>query len=414
MDWFLLIFLVPLIIVPIVLLLGFAGCRLDTVGQLTCPPPPSRNPTIPAAKAGGTRLVRLSWQDNAGGTAKFSISRGKVGGRPSEIRKDWPRTTFDDDFRDLPPSAATEGTTFVYYIAATKLYCYPSTEFTISTTTFPEAPKNLVATAIDDRQIDLTWDDTPNKADRFIIEHRTPPAGFAALNITVGGTPTGGLLAHHMGLTPGTTHEYRVKAVVHGFDDNVKKDVESDWSTASATTKAWKTAFGPVTFDADQGNWANGCMVQRINAAGNLLAGGNPVRITLRSATGAALNIKRAFISQTAPPGGAAGEPWDPASDLAQVKFGGNEGTTLPAGTSVLSDPTNYTLDPAKDLLIAFDIGPQGGARRGPKPGCQAYRSSGTAPAPSEQAKRPDRSGFTPAGQPANMVYFVEKIEVFS
>lgn len=92
----------------------------------------------------------------------------------------------------------------------------------------------------------------------------------------------------------------------------------------------------------------------------------------------------------------------------------------LAAGKPVTSELIDYNLDQTKDLILAFDIGTQGGARRGPKVGCQAYRRAGTQQAPAEQAATADRSNFTvqgppsnpTEGQPPNTVYLVEKIEV--
>ncbi len=78
-------------------------------------------------------------------------------------------------------------------------------------------------------------------------------------------------------------------------------EFEEGSNPASATTLGWETAFEAV-LNANQENWADDCMVQRINAAGNLFNSGTKVRITLRGSTNNALMIKKAYISQAASP----------------------------------------------------------------------------------------------------------------
>src|SRR5919107_1420885 len=70
MDWLLLIVLVPLVIVPIVLLYGFAGC--GSFG--TSPPPPLEAPFDLVAKAVSTSQINLAWKHASSGGVSFIIS----------------------------------------------------------------------------------------------------------------------------------------------------------------------------------------------------------------------------------------------------------------------------------------------------------------------------------------------------
>lgn len=419
MDWFILIFLVPLILVPIVLLCGFAGCGLNLAGELVSPPP---DPSNLEAKAGGTRLVKLSWKDNAGGKAKFQILRAEEGSTPPPIGKETGEgaTSFDNKFEDLSEGTETEGRTFVYRVRATwgpfPSFIPSAPSSPCATTTLPKAPTDLKATPEDVDKITLTWTNVSSKATKFRVQHRPFGGGFFnPIPMDDDKIPK----CSHSPLLPGI-HEYEVFAIVEdGRDNNVNKNVESAPSGLIVPSPVWKTAFA-AALGGNQDNWANDCMVQRINAAA-LLASGNPVKITLRSSGNAGLNIKRAYISQAAHPEGSAVDLLvdSDGDDLTLMRFSIDpaiaEGVALLAGGSVTSDPTPYNLVHTKDLMLAFDIGAQGGARRGPKPGCQAYRGVDT-----EQAATANRSNFTvqgppanPAqGQPANTVYLVEKIEV--
>ena len=92
-------------------------------------------------------------------------------------------------------------------------------------------------------------------------------------------------------------------------------------------------------------------MVQVINSA-RLTNSGTKVRITLRGPTTKNLIIDKVSISQV----NATVHPWNSAADLVEVRSGGVSGVTIPANQPKTLDDTNYTLDPTKDLLIAFDI----------------------------------------------------------
>src|SRR3954469_10935817 len=79
MEWFVLIFLVPLIVVPIVLLCGFAGCGYSGVATGSGPAPGVETPSNLHAKATGVDTIELRWQNNTGGPTNFEVERATSG-----------------------------------------------------------------------------------------------------------------------------------------------------------------------------------------------------------------------------------------------------------------------------------------------------------------------------------------------
>ena len=77
MNWFLLLFFIPLVLVPIVLLCGFAGCaQIADLGSTSDFPPA---PSNLIAKTAGASRISLIWTDNSGGTANFVVLRSTFG-----------------------------------------------------------------------------------------------------------------------------------------------------------------------------------------------------------------------------------------------------------------------------------------------------------------------------------------------
>ena len=113
MNWFLLFLLIPLVLLPVVLLCGFAGCaQIADLGESTDPPPA---PSNLIAKTAGASRISLHWQDNSGGTANFVVERTTIApdgsGSLSPVVPELIGTFFVDT--GLP-----EGTTFLYQVKA--------------------------------------------------------------------------------------------------------------------------------------------------------------------------------------------------------------------------------------------------------------------------------------------------------
>jgi hypothetical protein len=364
MEWFVLIFLVPLVILPIVLLCGFAGCGIDTLATGTGPGVEA--PSDLHAKATGVDTIELKWQNNTGGPTNFEIVRAaSATSNYSEIGQTGATTLTDNKQLEAVVNklvdGLVEGRTYFYRvrvnIPSNPDGGVPCQE--VRTTTFPATPTNLAATALDATHIKLSWNNASATAKKFIVQHRPSPISAWDAKPVYTGPET--VLPNSTSPAPaitGTEDEFRVTAVVvNGFDDNVPKEVESVPSAPiSAVTSiqippAFKTAYdeGSLTTDAPFG--PNETLVQRIPAA-NLQNSGAKVRITLAKTT-TDLVIDKITVSQVKP----GGKPYDSANDLKEVTSGGKSGVSLKAvDLPKVLDVIDYNLDRTKDLLIAFHI----------------------------------------------------------
>ena len=351
MEWFILIFLLPLIVVPIVLLCGFAGCGIDNVATKVFPPPSNLVGT-----AVGEKRIDLTWQDNTGGGVDFSIERAPNGGSffPIGDTTSQPTKTVFTDQDPLIPliPRLLEGTTFLYQVRV-KNSAPPSPP--ITQTTLPAAPSNLAAIAVDETQVKLSWHNNSTTARKFTLQFRATSGGLGTWAEIFTGAET---TFTHKGLLPGTSNDYRVAAITKGFTHHFEPiDVQSVWSdTASATTGIAITPFkiaydeGSLTADAPFG--PNETLVQRIPAA-NLQNSGARVRITLAKTT-TDLVIDKITLSQVKP----GGKAYDSANDLKEVTSGGGKsGVSLKAvDPPKVLDEIVYNLDQKNDLLITFHI----------------------------------------------------------
>ena len=400
MDWLFLIFLVPLILVPIVLLCGFAGCGLDVVGTGVFDAAPSNL----NATAGGTDTINLSWKDNSVAASVFIVERGPPGGSLVPIKTGVKGVS-------LPDQPLNEGTTFLYDVRATAgvggVPTAPSNTATV--TTFPATPTNLAATAVDASHVQLSWTNASVNADLISLEHRSSPGSL--WNEIYKGPAKTPPKPPPASITPGGNDEFRITAIVkNGFDNNISKEVRSIPSApVAAVTEIpitpWKTAFNvPLTTDDPQAFNGN-TIVQRIDAV-HITNAGAKVRITLHGSTTGNLVIKKVTISQAAP----AGQLWNSAADLTEVKSGGVSGVTIPANTPPKAlDDTNYNLVLGKDIIVAFDISgataTDGFTRRATLAGPTMFSKNNTAEAATQNRSV---NYLTHAGR----VHIVEKIEV--
>jgi len=226
MDWLILILGVPAILIPLVLLFGFAGCSsaASCANYSDCPagtrcidgacfdatpgepdPPPPSGPQNLVAVAIDDRSVSLTWINTDPAATDFRIERAPEGGEFAAIPAP----------ADLSPAGATdasgllEGVTHIYRVRALLEGEVSEPSETASATVFPATPVNLVATPVSFDQIDLSWNNASATATDFSLEHRALPAG--AFTEIFRGT---GTAFSHPGRGEGTQHEYRVFAIV--------------------------------------------------------------------------------------------------------------------------------------------------------------------------------------------------------
>jgi hypothetical protein len=414
MDWLILFLGVPAILIPLVLLFGFAGCAMpaptctddtDCGAGARCsenlctvfdePDPPPSAPDNLAANALDDHSVALTWRNTDPAVVNFQIERMLDDG-DEFVAIPAPADLSDTGATDS--SGLQEGVTFIYRVRALlrQQISDPEDADTSSATVLPAAPVNFVATPVSFDQIDLSWNNASATATEFSLEHDTGGGTFVEIFRGSGTTFS------HRNLVEGTPHNYRVFAiVVDGFEDDVSQEVKSAPATASATTLAFRSAFTapPATLNTDQPGIEGFCIVQRLSQT-LLTTGGTQVRILLRGSTTGSLTLDKITISQTA----ATGDPYDSAPDLTDVA----SNVTLPPNTPVTVGPVNYTLDPLKDLLIAFDISStpgEGNMRFGALTGADSFGQR------TAEASLQDRTTGYPNNAPNNL-YLIEIIQV--
>jgi len=356
MDWLVLILGVPAILIPLVLLFGFAGCcppfaspctadsdcatgmrcidggcfAADDPGEPFFPLSPPENLV---ARAIDDRSVSLTWTNTEPG-ATFQIERAPEDGEDfqpiSPSGNISPTGTIDDT------AGLQEGVTYLYQVRALVDQEPPSDPSDISSATvLPATPVNLTATAAGIDRINLFWTNVSTVATEFILERREFPVGTFA---PIGPVPPGAAtFPDSVGLREGTTYEYRLSAVVDGFENSVGQPVESlPATTAPTTTLAFSTAFtGTLMTDQASAAGQGICLVQRLKPT--LLAGAGTqvrtqVRITLRGSTMGSLTLDRITISKV----GNTGDPYDSGPDLTDLAPGAV--TTIAGGSTVMSD----------------------------------------------------------------------------
>ena len=167
--------------------------------------------------------------------------------------------------------------------------------------------------------------------------------------------------------------------------------------------------------------WEGYCLVQRFEA-GALFKSGDLVSITLR-ASSAGASIDRIYISQAADPGPGI-DPYDSVEYRATMQDTAFKPPLVippapPNQTNTVTIPAIlYTLDNTKPLLIAVDFSatPASGImyREVPAENAVAYYKLQGPLQPGEEpeARKTDRSGYTPSPAGRGRIYLIERIDV--
>lgn len=388
MTWLILLIGVPAIIVPVVLLCGFAGCGLNVKGSGI----PAETPDVPKAFLGGDRRsVEFSWLPRGGSADSFNIVRTDSKGNVADFTTPGAQSTLIDTSNDL-----AAGMTFDYRVAAVSFgTATPLTN--PRKVTIPPAAPALTAALSSPTVVSLTWTSSAN-ATKYRVEH------LPDLTVVYSGPAT---TASHA-ITPGTTHSYRVFATVAGgFNDSQIKDVDSDPSATAVVVAAgaanWTTVFttaGIAASPATGQNEAGNCIVQRVPApAGNAAQ----VRVTLRAVQNQPTALTAVTISKAAAAGSA--QPQNSLDLPVDLKFGGATGVTIPAGTTRTSDPLGYAIVAGQDLHVAFNVSAASGRiLRRNVANTVSYSRDNAADAASQ-----NRPGYNPN---TNDVYCVETVEI--
>lgn len=404
MDWIILLLCVPAIVVPVVLLFGFAGCGLDVTGQLVLPTVPAN---LHATLANNRKGIDLVWLPTGGAADGFEITRTAAGETTATLSSTQPSS--NDSSPALKP-----GVTYHYTVRAIKsgqpAQYSPTGPSNDAFATMPPTAPVLSGQLLSANVIGLSWT-ASDKATRYRLLHVTDNT------IVYEGDQT---TANHSNIQPGT-HEYQVVAIVgvdktgvsQGFNDSLPVDVLSDPSatvqvaTGPVTPPNWTTIFSTAGIAPNPNNGvdaANDTIVQRIPAPAT---GGAKVRVTLRGITNQlpATVLTAVTISRAAPAGG--GQPQNSVDAPVAITFGGAAGVPLPTnGTAQLSDPINYAVVAGQDLHIAFNVAAASGrVLRRNVAGATAYVKNNAAEA--GLATRPPQYNTN-----NNVVYCIETIEV--
>lgn len=202
--------------------------------------PGGGRPTTPdnlKAEALSMTSITLTWS-SASGAESYNVFRSDVQGGGSGYLN--VRNTSDTIFID---SALIAGTTYHYMVSALNQRGEESARSaSVSATTIdcpiPAVPTNVMAAAeaLSATRIRITWDSIP-AAESYDIYHSTASGDFALLGNTENRTFT------HEGLSPATTHQYRVVA------KNLCGESERS-SAAEATTNACPPPEAPANLTA--------------------------------------------------------------------------------------------------------------------------------------------------------------------
>jgi hypothetical protein len=399
--------LVPAILVPIVLLWGFAGCGDQLSPNVSSDPPAA--PTGLVATAVAFDQILLTWQDTSGGLAtSFVVRRKEPGAAPFDLTPQSPITGWS--FQD---SGLEEGTFHTYQVRAVGSDGESDESNLADAFTLLKMPSGFTATPFGENQIDLAWTNESSKATGIRIERSIPPdTSFVSLPVQLSSSSN----YSDRDLTKGTQYFYRLTAL--GSDGRKSESIG-----AGATTLEWKVSFpppaNPFTLDPNDAAGidptAQGfCIVQRFEPGSLAPESGKWIKITMRGPATDVTRLSGVYVSGVAAPGAPANpvpDPYDSAEDLQEVRFGGVSGVTLENGDAQTSGQTRYLLNSTQPLLVTFDVALNSGgilqAASGSPQGPQAFsRDTNGSPEASVKNKPP---GYT--GQPG-VVFCVEKIEV--
>jgi titin len=193
------------------------------------PPLPPAAPTGFATNAVSTTQINLSWADNATNELGYELERctGATCTAYAAL------TTLPAGATSYQNTGLTASTTYRYRVRAVNVggsSAYATaTGVTLSPSTLPAAPSNLVATAASSSQINLTWSDNSTNETGFRVEICD---GASCVDFVDIGTLAANLTAGSItGLNPSTLYRIRIRATNASGNSGYS-------NIASATTQA--------------------------------------------------------------------------------------------------------------------------------------------------------------------------------
>jgi M6 family metalloprotease-like protein len=201
------------------------------------------SPTQPPAAPTGLRVTALShdtitlaWQDNSNDESTFQLERAPDGSAWNPIASVPANVTGYSD-TGLPPSTTYGYRVRAANIAGNSAYSDPVTATTEPPPPPPLAPSDLLATAVSDDAISLTWTDNSGDEEAFIVRRSTDGVHWVEV-ATLAANSSG---HQDNGLNAATTYFYQVFA-------------GNSWGQSGSNTAEATTDSAPAYADAFAGS----------------------------------------------------------------------------------------------------------------------------------------------------------------
>ncbi len=167
------------------------------------------------------------------GTVQFTSSD-----TAASLPANYPFTTTNQGVHAFALTFGTAGTQSVTVTDTTSQFAATQSGITVA----PAAPINLVASAVSNSQINLTWTASKGATGYLVQQSMSATTGWAQVGSTTGNTTT----FDQTGLSAGTTYFYRVVATL-GSVDSPYSNVASATTTgtAAAADTIWSNSYVP-------------------------------------------------------------------------------------------------------------------------------------------------------------------------
>ncbi len=345
MDWLTLCLLLPLLIFPVVMLWGFAGCGSFDAAPTVLSPPTVFTFTL-ANTAEGTVTITPSVEPAS--NPEVVAIRIPVSSDPKESEAG---RTSGPLFLPMVDSGLSELSEFFYLL---RTFRPDGTVLAATATqkvrTLPATPSEVRAEASGSSTIRVTWTNHSTKANITVVRILNAAAGLQDEK-ELGGDVTS---YEAMGLTPDTEHGFQVAAryrlnnelLTSEFTPAAPVTARTSPPVTPPTQRVTYTGLDLANIQGSSGA-QNSTYIIRIPQGQLEFSSAESTRITFRGSPSGGLSLGKITISQPA----AGGQLYDSASDLQVVATGVNIQTNESSRLEVA-----YRLDATKDLLVAFDV----------------------------------------------------------